>query len=66
MAGMNTQEDSEEEGDRIQSKKGRGKSKKGKKVKTLTISILDVQNNVYFVLMYYTALVWYSNLTHSG
>ena len=32
MAGMNTQEDSEEEGDRIQSKKGRGKSKKGKKV----------------------------------
>ena len=34
-AGMNTQEDSEEEGDKIQSKKGRGKSKKPKKEKDL-------------------------------
>ena len=38
MAGINTQEDSEEEGDRIQSKKGRGKSKKGKKVATSLIA----------------------------
>jgi hypothetical protein len=32
-AEMNTQEDSEEEGDKIQSKKGRGKGKKNKKDK---------------------------------